>query len=71
MSQSLKPAIKQCCANDPIWIFSYSDGSFFLICSNDFKNPQYQVDLIEVINIETQESYSPDQLFGGPKIGNI
>ena len=71
MSQTLKPAIKQCCANVPIWIFSYSDGSFFLICENDFKNPGYQINLQEIINIETQESFTFEQLFGGSKIAKL
>jgi len=71
MSQALAPSIKQCCVGDPVWIFSYSDGSFFLICDNDFKNSTYQINLIEVINIESQESFTPGQLFGGPELGNI
>jgi len=71
MSQRLQPAIKQCCVCDPIWIFSYSDGSFFLICEKDFKNPSYQIDLEEVINIESQESFTPGQLFGGPTNAKI
>ena len=71
MSQALKPAIRQCCVNDPVWIFSYSDGSFFLICEKDFKDKKYQIELEEVINIKTQESFSVDQLFGGVKIGSI
>lgn len=71
MSQALKPAIKQCCADDPIWIFSYSDGSFFLICSKDFKNPSYQINLVECINIESQDSFTPGQLFGGSKVAKF
>lgn len=71
MSQSLEPTIKQCCVGDPVWIFSYSDGSFFLICESDFKNPSYQINLQEVINLESQESFTPGQLFGGSKIGKL
>ena len=71
MSQALKPTIKQCCIGDPVWIFTYSDGSFFLVCNKDFKNSQYQINLEGVINIETQESFTPAQLFGGSKIGNF
>lgn len=62
-----KATVKQCCMCSPVWIFVYSDGSIFAICEKDFKSKPYQSGVIEIINIETQESFSPDQLFGGPK----
>ena len=71
MSQSLKPDIKQCCASDPVWIFGYSDGSFLLVCNSDFKSPGYRVGVTEIINMESQESFSPGQLFGGPEAAKL
>jgi hypothetical protein len=65
MSQALKANIKQCCVSDPVWIFTYSDGSYFLICNNDFKSPGYRVGVTEIINMETQQVFTPDILFGG------
>ena len=61
---SLDATIKQCCVSDPIWIFIYSDGSIFAICKDDFKNPTYRVGVTEIINMETQESFAPEKLFG-------
>lgn len=66
-----KATVKQCCATDPLWIFIYSDGSVFAICEHDLKTQAYQLGVTEVINIKTQESFSPEQIFGGFKIGNI
>ncbi len=61
---SLANSVKQCCEADPYWIFLYSDGSVFAICENDLKNPTYQLDVEKVINIKTQESFTPTQIFG-------
>ncbi len=66
-----KTIVKQCCATEPVWIFIYSDGSVFAICENDLKTPGYQLGVVEVINIKSQESFSPEQIFGGTKIGNL
>jgi len=61
---SLDTTITQCCVSDPIWIFIYSDGSIFAICDKDFENPAYRVGVTEIINMETQESFKPEKLFG-------
>ncbi len=57
-------AVKQCCTSDPIWIFIYSDGSIFTVCANDFLNPIFRSNVKEVINMVTQESFSPEKIFG-------
>lgn len=67
---SLIASIKQCCVSSPTWIFIYSDGRIFAICDNDFKSKSYQEGVEKIINIESQEEFTPEQLFGG-KIGNI
>ena len=59
-----KSTVKQCCTDSPIWIFLYSDGSIFAICQKDFKDPAYQTGVIEVINLETEQSFKPSQIFG-------
>lgn len=61
---SLANSVKQCCEADPSWIFVFNDGSVFAICDNDLKNPAYQLGVEEVINIKTQESFKPEQIFG-------
>ena len=66
---SLKHVVKQCCMSSPVWIFIYSDGRIFGICDLDFKSPSYREGVEEIINIKTQESFTPEQIFGG-KIGN-
>ncbi len=61
---SLDTTIKKCCVSDPVWIFIYSDGSIFAICKEDFSNSVYQSGVEEVINIESQESFTPQKIFG-------
>ena len=61
---SLANSVKQCCNTDPSWIFVYNDGSVFAICEADLKNPTFTTGVEEVINIKTQESFTPQQIFG-------
>ncbi len=56
--------VKQCCNGSPLWIFVYSDGRIFSICDEDFQSSAYRFGVIEVINIETRESFTPEQIFG-------
>ncbi len=48
----------------PVWLFVDPDGGVFSICEKDFKSKSYQHNVIEVINIETQQSFTPQQIFG-------
>ena len=61
---SLDTAVKQCCTNEPVWIFIYSDGSIFAVCDDDFSNPTFRIGVKEIINLDTQESVSPENNFG-------
>ena len=61
---SLAYSVKQCCESDPSWIFVYNDGSILTLCQNHVKNKEYKIGVEEVININTQESFSPGQFFG-------
>jgi len=70
LSASLEK-LQQCCVCDPIWIFVYSDGSIFSICEKDFKSAAYRLNVIEVINIESQQSFKPEEIFGGPGFGKF
>lgn len=56
--------LKQCCKSDPIWIFTYSDGTVFVICQKDFKSPAYRHGVKKIINIESQECFTPAEIFG-------
>ncbi len=56
--------VKQCCNSDPIWIFVYSDGNVFVICEKDFDSPTYRYDVKKIINIKSQESFTPEEIFG-------
>jgi len=49
----------------PVWIFVYSDGSIFSVCDIDFKSTCYRNGVSQIINIESKESFTPEQLFGG------
>jgi len=62
---------KKCCMSLPIWIFVYSDGSILTICESDFKSPAYRNGVSKIINIESQEVFTPEFLFGGSKIGKL
>jgi len=55
--------IRQCCVGNPVWIFVYSDESVYIICDKDFESPAYRLDVIKIINIESQESFTPEKLF--------
>lgn len=57
-------SLKLCCNSLPVWIFCYSDGTFFGICDNDFKSPEFQLGLDRIVKIETGEVFSPGDLFG-------
>ncbi len=54
----------------PIWIFVYSDGSILSICDIDFKSPGYRFGVSKIINVESKESFTPEQIFGG-QIGKL
>lgn len=54
----------------PSWIFVYSDGSVLSICDSDFKSPAYRNGVSEIINVKSQESFTPQQLFGA-QIGKL
>ncbi len=53
----------------PVWIFVYSDGSILTICESDFKSPAYRNGVEKIINIKSQENFTPELLFGG-QLGN-
>lgn len=57
--------LKQCCEAEPVWIFTYSDGSVFAICNNHVKNPAYHIGLEKIFKISTQEEFSLEQIIGG------
>lgn len=56
--------LKQCCKSDPIWIFSYADGTVFVICEKDFNSVSYRVGVKKIINIKSQQVYTPAEIFG-------
>jgi len=63
--------IKQCCNSSPVWIFVYADGRIFSICDEDYKSTAYRFDVIEVINMKSQISMTPEQAFGGKEIAKF
>ncbi len=56
--------VKQCCLSSPNWVFIYSDGRIYAICEKDFRSPSYRIDVKEIINMITKESFTPEHLFG-------
>jgi hypothetical protein len=48
----------------PVWIFVYSDGTIFAICDEHLKSLAYRVGVIEIINIQTKESFTTEQILG-------
>lgn len=60
----LETSLRQCCKiHEPVWIFCYSDGSFFAICDNYFYSEGHRVGVTKIIDMRTRNEYTPEQAF--------
>ena len=42
----------------------YADGNIIVICEKDFHSPGFRVGVKEIINLKSQECFTPEEAFG-------
>ena len=54
-----------CCpkGQEPSWIFVYENDEVYAICDEHFESLEHRFYVTPVINFETREMYSPENIF--------
>jgi len=59
----MSPEMYCCCKMQSSWIFVYENKQVWGICENHFASDAHRLFVKNVINIQTNTLYSPDEIF--------